>query len=160
MSPTAPAPLTVRPASLSDLDTVAALFDDYRQFYEQAPARQQARDFIEARMRQGESEILLAHEASGQAVGFCQLYASFCSVLAQPIYVLYDLYVQPAARRSGAGAALLRAAHQLAQAHGKARMDLTTARSNRPAQALYASLGWVRDDVFLAYSLAVAKPAA
>jgi ribosomal protein S18 acetylase RimI-like enzyme len=31
-------------------------------------------------------------------------------------------------------------------------MDLTTARSNHAAQALYESLGWKRDDVFLAYS--------
>jgi ribosomal protein S18 acetylase RimI-like enzyme len=31
-------------------------------------------------------------------------------------------------------------------------MDLTTARSNHAAQALYESLGWVRDEVFLAYA--------
>jgi ribosomal protein S18 acetylase RimI-like enzyme len=39
-----------------------------------------------------------------------------------------------------------------AAADGKVRMDLTTARSNHAAQALYESLGWVRDEVFLAYA--------
>jgi len=31
-------------------------------------------------------------------------------------------------------------------------MDLTTARDNQRAQALYESLGWVRDQVFLSYN--------
>ena len=43
----------------------------------------------------------------------------------------------------------------LARQRGKARMDLTTARSNHAAQALYESLGWTRDEVFLAYSRAL-----
>lgn len=39
------------------------------------------------------------------------------------------------------------------RAGGFARMDLTTARTNLPAQALYESLGWRQDQVFLAYNL-------
>lgn len=35
---------------------------------------------------------------------------------------------------------------------GKRRMDLTTAKTNRAAQSLYESLGWVRDEVFWAYN--------
>lgn len=31
-------------------------------------------------------------------------------------------------------------------------MELTTARSNHAAQAAYESLGWVRDEVYVAYS--------
>ena len=85
-------------------------------------------------------------------MGFCQLYPSFCSVEAKPIYVLYDLFVAPQARRGGAGTALLRAAEATAQTKGKARMDLTTAKTNLGAQAAYEALGWVRDEVFLSYS--------
>ncbi len=141
-----------RVASLADLDTIAPLFDAYRQFYQQAPDLSLARRFIAQRLQNGESVVLLACNAAGQAIGFCQLYPSFCSVEAQPIYTLYDLFVAPAARRSGAGHRLLQAAEQLALAHGKARMDLTTARDNHAAQSVYESLGWVRDDVFFAYS--------
>jgi len=34
-------------------------------------------------------------------------------------------------------------------------MDLNTAKTNKPAQAAYEALGWVRDEEFNAYSKAV-----
>lgn len=141
-----------RLASLDDLEVVAALFDAYRQFYEQTPDRALATSFIRERLERQESVILLAVNEAGQALGFCQLYPTFCSVEARPIYSLYDLFVAPEARRSGAGRLLLKAAEQLAAEHGKARMDLTTAKTNLAAQAAYEQLGWVRDEVFYAYS--------
>ena len=135
-----------------DAALIAPLFDAYRQFYEQAADADAALAFITARLERGESVILLARDAQGRALGFCQLYPSFCSVLAAPIYVLYDLFVAPLARRTGVGRALLLAAEAHARATGHARMDLTTARDNHQAQALYESLGWVRDGVFLTYT--------
>jgi ribosomal protein S18 acetylase RimI-like enzyme len=80
------------------------------------------------------------------------MYPTFCSVEAAPIYVLYDLFVLPEARKFGAGRALLQAAEARAAADGKARIDLTTAKSNLDAKSLYESLGWVRDEIFDAYS--------
>ncbi len=141
-----------RVVTLADLDAVALLFDAYRQFYDQAADLAGGRHFLNERLLNNESVLLLAEDAAGQALGFCQLYPSFCSVEAAPIYTLYDLFVIPQARRSGVGRALLLAAHAQAVASDKVRMDLTTARTNRAAQSVYASLGWVRDDVFLAYS--------
>ena len=44
------------------------------------------------------------------------------------------------------------AAHEYAAIHNMARLDLTTAKNNHAAQALYESLGWVRDEVFYTYS--------
>lgn len=135
-----------------DAALIAPLFDAYRQFYEQPADADGALAFITARLERGESVILLARRPDGRALGFCQLYPSFCSVLAAPIYVLYDLFVVPDARRLGVGRALLLAAEAHARATGHARMDLTTARNNLRAQALYESLGWVRDEVFLTYA--------
>lgn len=149
-------PLRTRLATLADLDAVAPLFDAYRQFYEQTPDLALARAFIGERLRQQQSVILMAENEAGTALGFCQLYPSFCSVEARPIYSLYDLYVIPAARGLGAGRQLLLAAERLAAEHGKSRMDLTTAKTNVRAQSIYASLGWVRDEVFFAYSRAIA----
>ncbi|MEY8689768.1 MAG: N-acetyltransferase family protein [Leptothrix sp. (in: b-proteobacteria)] len=145
-------PTTVRLASLSDVDAVAALFDAYRQFYEQIPDLGTATAFIRERLSRDESVILLAEDAEGQPLGFCQLYPTFCSVEAAPIYVLYDLFVTPAGRRSGTGAALLRAAEQHAHRTGRVRMDLTTAHTNHSAQRLYESLGWVHDEIFRTYN--------
>ncbi|HPH14661.1 MAG TPA: GNAT family N-acetyltransferase [Burkholderiaceae bacterium] len=152
--------IQVRPATLADLPIVASLFDSYRQFYKQLPARETAATFIRARMENGESTILLAEDTTPTAtasgpLGFCQLYPSFCSVEMAPIFVLYDLFVTPAARGAGAGKALLLAAHDHAATQGAKRLDLTTAKTNHTAQSLYESLGWVRDEVFYAYNLRV-----
>ena len=116
-----------------------------------------AEQFIRARTERAESVILVEDEADGVLGGFCQLYPSFCSVAAGPIYVLYDLFVAPDARRRGVGKALLAAAHERARRDGKVRMDLTTAKTNLKAQSLYESMGWVRDDVFFTYTLDVAS---
>jgi ribosomal protein S18 acetylase RimI-like enzyme len=148
--------IRIRIATLADLDVIAPMFDAYRQFYEQAADLALARSFIRDRLQNNESIVLLASNEAQQVVGFCQLYPTFCSVEAKPIYSLYDLFVNPEARRSGAGKGLLQAAEKLAAERGKARMDLNTARTNKPAQAAYESLGWVRDEVFYAYSKSVA----
>jgi ribosomal protein S18 acetylase RimI-like enzyme len=151
---------TTRYAVQSDLEAVAALFDAYRQFYEMPPDADRARAYISERMRNKESVILIAEDEGASITGFCQLYPTFCSVLAEPILTLYDLYVRPEARRSGAARALMLAAERHAIEAGAARMDLQTAESNRPAQALYESLGWTRDMVFRVYTKAVLAPPA
>lgn len=144
--------ITTRLATLADLDAVAALFDAYRQFYEQPADLALARRFIEARLQRDESVVIVACNADQAIVGICQLYPTFCSVEAKPVYVLYDLYVDASVRRSGAGSALLRAAEQLARERGMARMELSTARTNTTAQSVYEKLGWVRNDAFFVYS--------
>ncbi len=148
--------ISTRIANPSDLHAVAVLFDEYRQFYEQPPDLLLATQFIEDRLRNNESIVILAVDQEGQSFGFCQLYPTFCSVEAAPIYSLYDLFVSPRARRAGVGKLLLLAAEEHARKNGIARMDLTTARTNVSAQSLYESLGWVRDEVYYAYSKLVA----
>ena len=144
--------ISTKIATIVDLDATASLFDAYRQFYEQTPNLALATKFIRDRIQKNESVILLAINELQQVIGFCQLYPTFCSVEAKPIYSLYDLFVIPEARRSGAGKILLQKAENLAAEKGMARMDLTTAKNNKLAQAAYETLGWVRDEVFYAYS--------
>lgn len=149
--------IVCRLATQADVREVARLFDLYRQFYEQPPDAKRATTFIAERVACGDSVILVAHMPSGELVGFCQLYPSFCSVEAAPIHVLYDLFVVPESRGQGVGRLLLQAAERQARDDDKCRMDLTTARTNLNAQGLYASMGWVRDEVFLSYSRRVAR---
>ncbi len=146
--------VAVRRANLADVPAVAPLFDAYRQFYGQLSDLGLATCFLAERLEKDESVLFLALNVSGVVVGFCQMYPSFCSVIAKPIVVLYDLFVVPTTRQSGAGRALMQAAEAFAISHRYARLDLTTARTNLTAQALYESEGWSRDDVFLAYSKA------
>lgn len=148
---------TIREIQSSDLASVANLFDLYRQFYEQQTDIDLSYTFLKERIERGESIILVAVDPSEMFLGFCQLYPSFCSVIAKPIYVLYDLFVLPDSRQQGVGKHLLNAAAELAGNVGIARMDLTTAKNNLVAQALYESLGWKQDDIFYTYNLNISK---
>lgn len=141
-----------RPATLEDLAGVAPLFDAYRQFYRQPPDLPLAREFLRERMERGESVILVAEDPDGRLVGFTQLYPTFCSVRAAPTFVLYDLFVAPEARGTGAGRALMRAAEDHAAGTGAARLELSTAKTNTVAQSLYESQGWARDEQFYVYN--------
>jgi ribosomal protein S18 acetylase RimI-like enzyme len=140
-----------RPAESRDLDKVAALFDAYRQFYEMPPDPALARRYLRERFEHNESVIFVAENAQGEIVGFTQLYPAFCSVLADRTFVLYDLFVTPAARGTGAGRALMEAAEAHARASGAARLQLQTAITNKIGQSLYESCGWKRDDLFYVY---------
>ena len=146
--------ISIRQALPDDAGAIAPLFDAYRQFYEQAADLALAHSFIRSRLENKESVIFVAENGS-QLLGFCQLYPTFCSVAAAPIFILYDLFVTPSARSSGAGRALMLAAESHARASGAVRLDLTTARDNLRAQSLYESLGWMRDEVFFTYNRAL-----
>jgi ribosomal protein S18 acetylase RimI-like enzyme len=144
--------VTIRLATINDMQAAAELFDQYRQFYEQKPDLQLAKTFIAERLNNQDSVIFVAENSEDDLIGFCQIYPSFCSVAAAKIGVLYDLFVDSNARKTGAGRALMLAAHEYAAKNGMARLDLSTAKDNLKAQALYESLGWVRDDVFYVYN--------
>jgi ribosomal protein S18 acetylase RimI-like enzyme len=146
-----------RAATPGDLDAIAPLFDAYRQFYRQPPDLTLAREYLRERMERGESVIFVAEDASGRVVGFTQLYPTFCSVRAAPTFVLYDLFVAPEARGTGAGRVLMQAAEAHAASTGAARLELSTAKTNVVAQSLYESLGWARDDAFYVYNKALRK---
>ena len=140
-----------RYATAADLDAAAALFDGYRQFYQQPSDLALARRFLTERFESKESVLIVAENDQGALIGFTQLYPTFCSVRAAPTFVLYDLFVTPAARGTGAGRALMLAAEAHARKASAARMELSTARTNLIGQSLYESLGWERDITFLVY---------
>ncbi len=131
---------------------MATLFDAYRQFYEMPADLPLARRYLDERFRRNESVILVAEGADGSLVGFTQLYPAFCSVLADRTFVLYDLFVTPAARGTGAGRALMEAAEAHARAAGAARIELQTAKTNKIGQSLYESCDWKRDELFYNYA--------
>jgi ribosomal protein S18 acetylase RimI-like enzyme len=76
-----------------------------------------------------------------------------CSVDLVKYFVLYDLYVTERLRRQGVARSLMNTASEWARAQGAARLDLETARDNAAGQALYRSLGYELDEVFLKFSL-------
>lgn len=142
--------IAVRPATAADLDALAALFDDYRVFYEQPTDLSRARAFVGERLDAGDTVLLVADEG-GSLVGFTHLFPSFTSVGAQRLWILNDLFVAPDARRRGVAEALMQAAEAHGRATGAVRLVLQTATDNAPAQALYRRLGWTVDDGFVTF---------
>jgi ribosomal protein S18 acetylase RimI-like enzyme len=140
---------TVR-AGLDDLEALVPLFDGYRQFYKQPPDPIGARAFLAERIKRNESVIFLA-VIDAVIVGFTQLYPSFSSVSLQRLWVLNDLFIAPAGRRSGAGRALLDRAERWARETGAKGLTLSTEVTNLTAQRLYESAGWTKDAEFLHY---------
>jgi ribosomal protein S18 acetylase RimI-like enzyme len=143
---------TIRLAEARDLDQLAELFDQYRQFYECPPDLGAAKNWLAENLERGRSTLFAADNGS-QLLGFTQLYPALCSVDLVDYFVLYDLYVIEAARRQGIARALMKAASEWAKTQGAARLDLETARDNYPGQALYRDLGYELDEVFLKFSL-------
>jgi len=148
---------TIRLATVEDVDRVAPLFDAYRQFYGLAPDLALASRFLADRLARGESVVLLAAAADGTPMGFVQMYPGFSSLRAARTYVLYDLFVQPRARRHGVGRLLMEAASDEARRAGAVALVLSTAKTNVGAQRLYESLGWVRDEDFYEYGLDLSR---
>ena len=146
-------PITVRQATISDLDLVVPLFDAYRQFYHKPPDLDLARKFLRERFQHGESIIFVAISEDGNSLGFVQLYPSFSSGAAAHILILNDLFVVPEARRTGIGRLLIRAAANYGKAVGAVRLILSTELTNKSAQALYKAEGWKLQTDFCVYNL-------
>lgn len=140
-------------ATLDDLDALVPLFDGYRGFYAQASDPGLARDFLRARLGNGESAVFLATLDDGAPAGFTQLYPMFSSVRAARTWVLNDLFVAPQARRHGVARALLDAAARFAREDGAIRLELETTPDNLQAQALYRAHGWQPYDDTLRFHL-------
>lgn len=146
--------MIVRQATISDLTTLVPLFDAYRQFYGRPSDQNGARSFLSDRFEHHQSIILVACEGC-EVVGFTQLFPTFSSVRLARTFVLNDLYVLPSARGSGTGRALLDGAREYGRSVGAARLSLSTSVSNATAQSLYEQAGWIREDDFYTYGLAL-----
>jgi GNAT superfamily N-acetyltransferase len=104
---------------------------------------------VAAATARGERALLVADDARG-IVGTVQLVLDLAEN--QPHRAdLSKMLVRPGARRRGVGAALLRAAEQLALQLGKSLLVLDTASAD--AERLYVRLGWLRVGVVPDYAL-------
>lgn len=140
-------------ADASHIDKIAPLFDAYRGFYGQSSNLPQSRDFIAERIARDESVIFYAEDASGEALGFVQMFPTFSSINAHRTWLLGDLFSAPAARGKGVATLLMNTARDYARLSGAKGMILETATDNHTAQRLYESLGYVRDPGYYTYCL-------
>ncbi len=137
--------------TLKDLEQAALLFNQYRIFYELPDNLDTARDFLQANLQENRARIFLILDDQGTALAFAQLYPALCSLAMKRFYWLYDLFVAPEARQSGYARHLMNHLTTLLRGEGADRISLDTATSNKAAQALYESLGYVREREFMTY---------
>lgn len=86
------------------------------------------------------AEVIIG-EIDGVARGFALFFHNFSTFEGRPGIYLEDLFVEPEARGSGLGKALLARLAQLAMARGCARLEWSVLDWNEPAIKFYASLG-------------------
>ena len=142
--------VAVRQAVLADLDQIASVFDQYRQFQGKPPDLEACRAFLHDRFDHGESIVFLA-TADGHPAGLAQLYPSYSSTALARVFILNDLFVTQAGRRLGVASELLKAVENYAWQFGACRVSLNVLQSNIPAQDFYRARGWVQDSEFFMF---------
>lgn len=135
-------PLTIRPATTADLLLVASLI---RALAEYENLAHEVR-FDEAVLREKlfgsrpYAEVLIG-EVDGVPQGFALFFHNFSTFEGKPGIYLEDLFVQPEARGSGLGKALLSHLAALAVERDCARLEWSVLDWNEPAIGFYKSLG-------------------
>jgi GNAT superfamily N-acetyltransferase len=95
----------------------------------------------------------LVAEHAGRTVGYALFHLTYSSFRTNPRMWLEDLYVEPAARGTGAGEALLAAFVRAALERGCHRVDWDVLEWN-PARGFYERMGAARSDGgFLKYGM-------
>ena len=144
--------MKIKKASIEDLELVAPLFDQYRQFYEQQPDLLSAVNFLTQRIANNESVIFLAFdEKTNEAMGFVQLYPSFSSVSMKKIWILNDLFIHSDFRRKGVAEEMIYKTKSFAIETNAKGDILETHYDNVEAQSLYDKTGFVKDEEHFYY---------
>lgn len=142
----------IQELQIQDLEHLVPLFDQYMVFYGQPSNPTKYEAYLHERLSNGEATVFIAFDSNREALGFVLNYHSFSSVSLGKIVVLNDLFVAASARGKGHGRKLIERTFEYAKAYGAVRVDLGTAKTNTTAQALYESIGFIKDTKFFAYS--------
>ena len=142
--------MIVRRATPEDLNQLAVLFDEYRQFYGASSNLKQSYNFLKQRFENKESVIFI-HVKDDVFTGFVLLYLGFSSVACSNYYILDNVYVTPVYRRQGSARQLIDTAILFARHENALRISLETQRTNIESRRLYESMGFIQDDVFMTY---------
>ena len=139
--------ITISKALISDVDELAVLLDEYRQFYQQKSDVGAAKAFLAERLQLEESVLFFAKNEH-EMVGFTQLYPTFTSVGLGRTWLLNDLYVRSDYRNLGVATLLIEKVIEFSKATNRKKIFLSTATDNFVAQKLYEKIGFNRDDFY------------
>ena len=138
--------ITIRKATLKDLEPLSLLFDGYRVFYEKESNLEGANAFLKDRINNKESDIFVAIDETGNMTGFIQLYPIFSSTRMKRFSLLNDLFVHPSYRGQGISKSLLFEVQKFTQETGSCGLMLETAKTNVIGNSLYPAVGFELDE--------------
>ena len=130
---------TVRAVTQDDKARWLELFKAYIVFYESALSAEQF-ELTWSRIHSDFNMYGLVAEQNGRIIGIAHYLYRPSTWAVQDFCYLEDLFVDPAARGTGAGRALIKALEEIARLAGSERLYWTTAPDNATARRLYDSL--------------------
>ena len=145
-----PAP-TIRSALPSDEKTWLELWRGYLDFYEANVSDEVTRRTWQRILDPDSAIMCVLAELDGLVVGFAHCVVHENTWETQPVCYLEDLYVAPAARGHGIGAAMIDWLRNAMRAEGWARVYWVTREDNAPARRLYDR--FTQADGFVRYVL-------
>lgn len=92
-------------------------------------------------------------EQAGVAIGFAVYFYNYSTWLGKNGLYLEDLYITPAARRTGAGKAVFKALAKIAKANNCGRFEWSVLDWNTPAIDFYENLGATAKSEWIGYRL-------
>jgi GNAT superfamily N-acetyltransferase len=144
----------IRPASRSDIGQILRFITDLA-IYEREPEAVVATEAMLETALFGDAPRVFALicEQGGKAVGFAVYFFNFSTWLGTHGIYLEDLYVDPHARGSGAGKALLKAVARIAVDNNCGRYEWSVLRWNTPSIEFYEAFGAAPLDEWVGYRL-------
>jgi GNAT superfamily N-acetyltransferase len=146
--------MTIDGATEADLDALLPLMRGYCDFYGASPTDEGLTEMARAQIASPDSEgmLLVARDGDGPPIGFAAVGWKWSSLRGARVAIMEDLFVDPGARRSGAGQALIEAVAERARSHGAPALLWETALDNKRAQSVYERVG-ATGEAWLEYEL-------
>jgi GNAT superfamily N-acetyltransferase len=146
--------MTIDGATERDLDALLPLMRGYCDFYGASPSDEGLTEMARALIASPDSDgmLLVAREGDGAPIGFAAVGWKWSSLRGARVAIMEDLFVDPDARRSGAGQALIKAVAERARSHGAPALLWETALDNKRAQSVYERVG-ANGETWLEYEL-------
>lgn len=134
--------VTIRPARPDDVATILRFIKELAEFEKEPDAVATTEPMLAAALFGADpvAEALMA-ESDGESVGVAVFYRTFSTWTGVAGIWLEDLYVTPAARGQGAGAALLRHLAAITVDRGGARFEWAVLDWNSHAIQVYRKMG-------------------
>jgi GNAT superfamily N-acetyltransferase len=138
----------VRPARSGDFARVTELLEILGRAVVTPDTEAECRRLFEAQVAGSESCPLVVEDAAGAVVACCSLHFRPRLNRPTPDAWIPDLVVDPAARRLGAGRAMLAEAERLARERGCWQLTLESGYQRREAHAMYEAFGMANEGYY------------